>query len=129
MPADCRSDELALNGVLVVLVARVFTDFVVAPRLTRAKRCAVAAYTCPPHLYCDLTQTHRHPVLYRYTLCPWIDMINHDGARGGSDVAYEYFTDSFVATLDGAAGETRAGEQVLISYGALLPSVVSHPFP
>ena len=40
---DCRSDELALNGVLVVLVARVFTDFVVAPRLTRAKRYAA----CP----------------------------------------------------------------------------------
>ncbi len=48
-------------------------------------------------------------------------MINHDGTRGGSDVAYEYFTDSFVATLDGAAGETRAGEQVLISYGAHPP--------
>ena len=57
-------------------------------------------------------------------------MINHDGARGGSDVAYEYFTDSFVATLDGAAGETRAGEQVLISYGVmLLPHPHGHPFP
>ena len=48
----------------------------------------------------------------RWVLCPWIDFLNHDGALGGSEVAYEYFTDSFSARLDYDDGPVPEGKQV-----------------
>ena len=82
--------DQAFDAFLFFVVFTLSNEFVFGPRLTRAKR---------------------------YVLCPWIDFLNHDGKLGGSQVAYEYFSDAFAARLDASAGPTRAGGQVLISYG------------
>ena len=49
----------------------------------------------------------------RFVMCPLVDLVNHSGGVA-SDLAYEYFLNSFSL----AAGATRAGRQVLVSYGA-----------
>jgi hypothetical protein len=82
--------DQALDFFLLAVVFVICNDFVFGPRLSRAKR---------------------------YVICPWIDMLNHDGALSGSDVAYEYFADSFAVRLDEAAGPVGQGQEVLISYG------------
>lgn len=82
--------EQALNGFLLAVVFVVCNDFLFGPRLSAAKR---------------------------HVLCPYIDMLNHDGTRGGSEIAYEYFGDAFGARLDPEAAPTAPDEQVLISYG------------
>jgi len=48
---------------------------------------------------------------------PYLDMLNHASSLGGSRLAYEYFADSFTASLDPKARPVRKGEQVMISYG------------
>lgn len=66
-------------------------EFVFGPRFTKAKR---------------------------YVLCPWIDLLNHDGTLGGSDIAYEYFKDAFSVRVDPEGPDTPVGGQMLISYGS-----------
>jgi hypothetical protein len=84
------SQEQALNGFLGAAVFVACNDLVFGPRFSKAKR---------------------------YVLCPWIDLLNHDGALGGSEVAYEYFADAFTARLDFDAGPVAEGSQLMISYG------------
>jgi hypothetical protein len=50
--------------------------------------------------------------LKRYVVCPVIDMFNHD-SRSTSDVAYNYFSDSFSLTTQAYT----SGQQVFINYG------------
>ena len=83
--------DRAFDGFLLAVVFVLCNDFVFGPRITTAKR---------------------------YVLCPWVDMINHDSALKGSEVAYEYFSDSFACTLDAEGGAVPAGGEVLISYGS-----------
>ena len=64
--------DQAFDAFLFVVVFVLSNELIFGPRLTTAKR---------------------------YVLCPWIDFLNHDGALGGSEVAYEYFTDSFSVRL------------------------------
>ncbi|EFN55457.1 hypothetical protein CHLNCDRAFT_52262 [Chlorella variabilis] len=49
-----------------------------------------------------------------YALCPVVDALNHSSLVE-SDVAYEYFKDTFVLSTKSAY---KAGQQVFISYGA-----------
>ena len=85
------NDDLALDGFLAVAVYVGLTDLVFSPRASKARR---------------------------YVLCPWVDFLNHDGALENSEVAYEYFADSFAVRLDWEAGDVEAGKEVKISYGA-----------
>lgn len=75
---------------------------------------------CAAFIYVALNELFfgpRFSIFKRYVLCPWVDMLNHDGAQGGSDVAYEYFADAFTVSLDWEAGDVPAGSEVRISYG------------
>ena len=72
--------DQAFDAFLFVVVFVLSNELVFGPRLTKAKR---------------------------YVLCPWIDFLNHDGALGGSEVAYEYFTDAFSVRLPLARRATR----------------------
>ena len=71
-------------------VWRVAMQFVFGPRFTKAKR---------------------------YVLCPWIDMLNHDGNQGGSDIAYEYFADAFRRAPRCPHGRGGACGAALVSRG------------
>ena len=84
------ASDQALDGFLFASVFVLCNELVFGPRFTTAKR---------------------------YAVCPWIDMLNHDGALGGSELAYEYFSDAFTARLDYDAGPVPQGGQCLISYG------------
>lgn len=82
--------DQALDGFLFAVVFVLSNEFVFGPRLSKARR---------------------------HVLCPWIDLVNHDGQQGGSDVAYEYFQDAFACRLDVDGGAVKRGQQALISYG------------
>lgn len=82
--------DQAFDGFLAAVVFILCNDFLIGPRFSSAKR---------------------------HVLCPWIDLLNHDGNLGKSEIAYEYFSDAFAARLDPDGGAVAAGSEVLISYG------------
>jgi hypothetical protein len=81
--------DQAVNSIEFVLLYLISSE-IIGPRITKARRWAV---------------------------CPMIDMLNHDGNLGGSDIAYEYFSDTFTVTLDPADGPVEVGSECFISYG------------
>ena len=81
--------EDALNGWLAVLFSLIISDLLFS-RITPAKR---------------------------YVMCPWLDLLNHRSDASGSELAYEYFSDSFAATTDPTTGATGSGDEIFISYG------------